>query len=69
VTDDARYFRASREANRAWLATQPQLVICGVLDQADAGTDNPVGVGLIERAPALPNLPGGALGTPPRKGQ
>lgn len=60
---------ALNRARAAWERTQPQLVIGGVLDQADAGSDNPVGVGLIERAPALPNLPGGALGTPPRKGQ
>jgi hypothetical protein len=59
---------ALNRARAAWERTQPQLTIVG-LDQADAGTDNPVGVGLIEpvRLPGdlpLVRAPGG-LDTPP----
>lgn len=35
---EARYYRVSRGCHAAWLRTQPQLVIEGVLEQADAGT-------------------------------
>ena len=34
---EARYYRATRGCHRAWVATQPQYVIPGVLDAADAG--------------------------------
>ena len=36
---EARYYRASRACHRAWVSTQPQYVIPGVLEQVDAGTD------------------------------
>lgn len=45
------YYTASRHARRAWLATQPQLVMEGVLDAADTGTPLPGSVGSIERVP------------------
>ena len=37
TTVEARYYRATRGCHRAWVATQPQYVIPGVLDAADAG--------------------------------
>lgn len=45
-TTEARYLRASRTAHRAWLVTQPQFVIPGLLDALDAapqsvGTSRP----------------------------
>ena len=39
AAETSRYYRASRGCHSAWLRTQPQLVIEGVLDWVDAGTD------------------------------
>jgi hypothetical protein len=67
--DPGDYYTAVRDAHRAWVATQPQYVIPGLLDALDErdvphrGTGaSPQSVLLVERAPS--HLPG----TPPRKG-
>ena len=58
---EARYYRVSRGCHAAWLATQPQLVIEGVLDWVDAGTDT-VSASTLSSAALLgspqPHLPG-----------
>jgi hypothetical protein len=59
------YYQASRAAHRAWLSSQPQFVIPGVLEQVDAGTTAGVpagGVGLLE--PAVSVSPPAAGSTP-----
>lgn len=78
VAHEIPYYRASRAAHRAWLATQPQHVIPGLLDELDSTEVERAASPDAAAASVVSSPPGpgpsrcmqgeGGLDTPPRKG-